>query len=409
MIFNRYMSALAIAAALVSGSAQAVTLQQAAKPREAPPSTYRGDVYVDSRGCAYARANVGSATNWVPRLSPNRKEVVCGLTPTFAAGSTRAPRVPAPIAPPPVSEVETAATTTTTAPAQPQTRPVATTSNTPAARTNNPFFANLPTPSPAPEPTVFPSTRVAAATTAATAPARQMNVTCPTTTGTARVRIGGSTVNVNCGNSAVQPATYTVRHPNGSTTQLVANPAPVVMAQAQNVATYGQYRPANRRPATVSSRIILNHPVYEVPSVTLDGTRATTAPRMTMHDANITSTYRVPHAGESYEAYIADKARAMAQSGIPFTYGAELQASPLPSPYAGRNYHRAPSAQVTTAPYSNPPAPVAAANATVVPEGYRQAWDDDRLNPRRAQRTIEGEQQMQAIWSNTVPRVLLNQ
>ncbi|MBV2358711.1 SPOR domain-containing protein [Thalassococcus sp. CAU 1522] len=42
-----------------------------------------------------------------------------------------------------------------------------------------------------------------------------------------------------------------------------------------------------------------------------------------------------------------------------------------------------------------------------VPEGYRPAWDDDRLNPYRAWQTVEGYKQTQMIWTNTVPRRLV--
>jgi hypothetical protein len=439
MRFVSYLSALAIAATMTTTTAGAVTLEQGAKPRETPPAGYSGDVYVDSRGCAYARANVGSATNWVPRLSPNRKEVVCGLNPTFAAGTPRNTRPPAPIEPPAPSAVaeapaaEAEATTTASlrtpgalttlrtpsgAPApsnlSASEREVQTQPRQAAFQTTGGLFANLPTPSPAPE----PSNLSAGRSDAAEAPAgnRRMEVTCPATSGSARVRIGGATVNVNCGTSATQPRVYRVQHTNGYTTELVASPAPVVMAQAAQVSTYGQYRQARTYsangyavpviPNPPSPRVTVNHPTYEVYAATPDKRALTTAPRLTMQDANITSTYRVPHAGESYQSYIADKARAMAQSGIPYEYGRELQARPLPSPYAdGHSYHRAP-ASVRGTVYSNPPAAVAAP-VHVVPEGYRPAWEDGRLNPARGPRTIQGEVDMQQVWTNTVPRRLV--
>jgi hypothetical protein len=42
-----------------------------------------------------------------------------------------------------------------------------------------------------------------------------------------------------------------------------------------------------------------------------------------------------------------------------------------------------------------------------VPEGYRPAWDDDRLNPYRALQTVDGYRQTQQLWTNTVPRRLI--
>lgn len=377
------LSALAIAATFAIGPARAVSLDQAAKPRETPPASYSGDVYVDSRGCAYARANVGGATNWVPRLSANRKEVVCGLAPTFAAGNTQATRPPAPIAPPPPAEVAVAPA------AVPAPRAAAVQGQSrQAAFPAGGLFGNLPTPSPAPEPSNLSANRAESAPAAAPAAGnRRLNVTCPATSGSARVRIGGATINVNCGASALQERVYSVQHSGGMVTELVVRPAPVVLAQAQAIPSYGQYRPSTTYrgvpviPNPASSRVIVNHPTYQVYAATPDRRALTTAPRMTMHDANITSTYRVPRAGESYQAYVADKARAHAQSGIPYSYAEELQARPVPT--ANTAPRRQPVRPVAGAPLSNPPAGLPVPE---MPAGYRPAWDDGRLNPLRGPR-----------------------
>ncbi len=43
-----------------------------------------------------------------------------------------------------------------------------------------------------------------------------------------------------------------------------------------------------------------------------------------------------------------------------------------------------------------------------VPKGYRRAWQDDRLNLRRAEQTLAGQAQMRKIWTDTVPRRLID-
>jgi cell division septation protein DedD len=49
-----------------------------------------------------------------------------------------------------------------------------------------------------------------------------------------------------------------------------------------------------------------------------------------------------------------------------------------------------------------------AASAAVVPPGYRPAWQDDRLNPYRAQGTVAGKAAMDLVWTQTVPRRLID-
>lgn len=41
------------------------------------------------------------------------------------------------------------------------------------------------------------------------------------------------------------------------------------------------------------------------------------------------------------------------------------------------------------------------------PKGYRSAWQDGRLNLRRAEGTLRGREKMNKIWTNTVPRRLI--
>ncbi|MBA84007.1 MAG: sporulation protein [Rhodobacteraceae bacterium] len=43
-----------------------------------------------------------------------------------------------------------------------------------------------------------------------------------------------------------------------------------------------------------------------------------------------------------------------------------------------------------------------------IPKGYRPVWKDDRLNPKRAHGTFAGKAQMDLVWTNTVPRKLVD-
>ncbi|NAZ36446.1 hypothetical protein [Rubellimicrobium sp. CFH 75288] len=52
-----------------------------AQPAELPPPGFAGTQYVDSAGCAFVRAEVGDAVEWVPRLGADRTPV-CGLPPS---------------------------------------------------------------------------------------------------------------------------------------------------------------------------------------------------------------------------------------------------------------------------------------------------------------------------------------
>lgn len=51
--------------------------------------------------------------------------------------------------------------------------------------------------------------------------------------------------------------------------------------------------------------------------------------------------------------------------------------------------------------------PVTATTSGRIPRGFVRVWDDGRLNPRRAQGTPQGEAAMGRVWTNDVPRKLV--
>jgi len=52
-------------------------------PAEIPPASFRGEQYVDSRGCAFVRVGMGATTQWIPRVAGNRRQI-CNLSPSLA-------------------------------------------------------------------------------------------------------------------------------------------------------------------------------------------------------------------------------------------------------------------------------------------------------------------------------------
>lgn len=76
-MLGKGLSAAVVAA--VFGVAPA--LADLAGPAELPPSSYKGQQYVDSRGCVFLRAGYGGQVTWVPRVTRDRKQL-CGYAPS---------------------------------------------------------------------------------------------------------------------------------------------------------------------------------------------------------------------------------------------------------------------------------------------------------------------------------------
>lgn len=149
MLSKGVLAAVFVATVGFSG-AMAQSVADVGGPRELPPTSFKGQQYVDSRGCVFLRAGLNGVTNWVPRVDRARK-VLCGYPPTLAALG----RVPERADVAPEAPVAVAATP---GPAQTTTKPPMATVASTIPRTDPVRRAAV---APAPQPTPTEAARVA--------------------------------------------------------------------------------------------------------------------------------------------------------------------------------------------------------------------------------------------------------
>lgn len=408
-MFKKSVAIMALIAGLSATGAEALSLKRGAQPAEQPPSSYKGNTYVDSRGCVYVRAGFGGGTTWVPRVTRNRK-VVCGARPSVGGAPSvvaTAPKVaPKPVAtsaPKPVAPQSTRKPVT-----KPQTRTVAV-----APQRQNVVRPSIPGPALPPRVGFGSSASNTALPPRSAGPKPWLQRQAGLTSG-ARVQVptvapvanlsdltqtaAGAVPSANAVRSAestarrVKPSTSVARivEDKGQSARAVRVNCPAKTGKVAFVRLGGAKLPVRCGPQQVA-------PVtYVVDDGAGQLIRITTVPHpATREAAEARGLLGGQVTGVRHVASVPTHSVVVAQGAghAPKRYQVvrrrDLDKSALP-----------PGTVIAPQTYIASNMPVA------VPKGYKPAWEDGRLNPMRGVRTLRGDAQMAQLWEEGVPRRL---
>ena len=331
-----------LALVLFNGTcAAAQHLRDGVTPAEFPPASYKGNQYVDSKGCVYIRAGISGNVTWVPRGTRDRR-LVCGFKPSLEASDTAVAEAPS------AGSSLTRPTVVPQAPAQ-------------DAQTNT---ARLPT---------RPSTSVAQSPVpqveAVTAPKVAQNGTSSAASATTPLPVNRQSPNV----VSVQPSTNSdVVRPVTKSGTLKASPGVETVAQKPTVA---QTKTATKTKTTFARpKVVAPRKVTMAQAEAICGASKVSAPYINSDGK------RVVRCGPQKEAPVTVKSRRLVK--IPATAAIPVSRKPISDQQIAQ---------------------------FAIPKGYVSIWDDDRLNPFRGPQTAQGLAQMRLVWTDEVPRRLIDQ
>jgi len=355
---TRVIAIAVIAASSGLGFAQAQSISSVQAPAEFPPASFKGRQYVDSQGCVFVRAGIDGNVSWIPRVSRKRK-VICGFQPSIAGGGTTIAAAPKQAAEP--VQITVAEPAAVKPAAKPAMKPAA----KPAAK---PVVAKRVVKPVAIQPVQKPIIIAQPQTKVVQLPKRTVIVTQPAT-------------------NTLKPTTVLVKPLAQPTLKATSKTVTIAAAKAAPQPKTMAPRQSACRGASPLSSQYLN---------STGGLAVRCGPQDTSH-VSMTN---------------GGNARSVVNIAPAITTYAQTSGYTQPVPLK-----RATSAPTTVVKvpsgstrfvreniYNNQ---VASTKGVYIPAGYKAAWEDDRLNTKRAHQTYNGKAQMELRWTNTVPRRLI--